>query len=67
VTKRLILIDSPPNGGMRALRHALEEHLEGDFSVTHIDGEPEGWKYLDAIKPALLALQRRPGRQLVSA
>jgi hypothetical protein len=54
MTKRLILIDSPPNGGMRSLRHALEEHLDGGFAVTHIDGEPAGWKYFDAVKPALL-------------
>jgi hypothetical protein len=54
MSSRLILIDSPPNGGMRSLRHALEDVLDGGFAVTHIDGEPEGWKYLDAIKPALL-------------
>jgi len=53
MTRRLILIDSPPNGGAKQLRHALEDHLSGSFTVASVE-KNEGWRFFDAIKPALL-------------
>jgi len=54
MTKRLIIIDSPPNGGAKLLRHGLEDHLGGNYTIATMDGQQEGWQYFDAIKPALL-------------
>lgn len=53
MTKRLILIDGPVGAGKTQLRHALEEHLNGSFTIAAVDGV-EGWKFFDALKPALL-------------
>jgi hypothetical protein len=56
MTKRLIIIDSPPQGGSTQLRHALEEHLHGSFTVAQTDYTEgvDGYRFFNAIKPALL-------------
>lgn len=52
MTKRLVLIDEPPEGGAKTLRYALEDFMFGNVQVAYAD-KLEGWSFFDAIKPAL--------------